>query len=154
MPFLGEMVLITIVRVPLRVYTMPDALTYDPTNGINLSRWLESGISSEIGKYISPVFVRIMSGDPCLAHAKAHFKLKSVAVLSWFWIGQATSRTRPSIVVETPRSGEFFVETGVACCASPEPVDTDIVIAAVTMMPRKCLRVFMYIPPSFQQSCC
>ena len=149
------MVLITIVCVPLRVYTMPDALMYDPTKGINLSRWLESGISSEIGKYISPLFVRIMSGDPRLAHAKAHFKLKSVAVLSWFWIGQATSRTRPSIAIETPLSAELFVETDVACCASPEPVDTDMVITAVTMMSRKRLREFMYItPPSFQQSCC
>jgi len=49
--------------------------------------------------YIKADLVRMIRGEPCLAQARAHSKLKSVAVDLWFWIGQERSRTTPLIVV-------------------------------------------------------
>lgn len=49
--------------------------------------------------YIKADLVRMIRGEPCLAQARAHSKLKSVAVDLWFWIGQERSRTTPLMVV-------------------------------------------------------
>src|SRR5580692_8901754 len=58
-------------------------------------------MDAEIGVYKTPLFVRMIRGDPNLAHSCAHFKLKTVAVAALFSIGHAISRTRPSIVMVT-----------------------------------------------------
>jgi hypothetical protein len=47
---------------------------------------------------MSPSLVKMISGDPLFAHAKAQSMLKLVLVDLWFCIGHATSLTKPSIV--------------------------------------------------------
>lgn len=47
--FISVMVLMAIAREPPLSKTFPVALTYLPTNGSSRSRWLLSGIESEIG---------------------------------------------------------------------------------------------------------
>src|SRR5215472_5298209 len=51
-----------------------------------------------MGRYSSPSFVRITTGDPPFTQSLTHFRLKWVASPSRFWMGHAISRTKPSIV--------------------------------------------------------
>jgi len=48
--FISVMVLMAIAREPALSKTFPVAFTYLPTNGSSRSRWLLSGIESEIGR--------------------------------------------------------------------------------------------------------
>ena len=62
---------------------------------------------------MTPSLVRMISGEPALAHCTAHSRLNFVAVASLFWMGHEMSRTKPSIVEGGVASG--FVAS--VCCA-------------------------------------
>src|ERR1700721_194232 len=81
-------------------------------------------MASEIGMYSKPSLVWMTNGEPFRAHSNAHSRLNSVALAAGFWIGQARSRTNPSIV--TFAVG-VAAAVGVVCgfgwdCATPAAV--------------------------------
>src|ERR1700691_381033 len=87
-------------------------------------------MASDIGMYSTPSLVWMTRGEPFRAHSNAHSRLNSVALASGFWIGQARSRTKPSIVTFAAGVG---VAAGVVCGFGWDCATTAAVLKATTM---------------------
>src|ERR1700720_1722518 len=83
---------------------------------------------------MSPAFVRIINGEPAFAHSNAQSLLKARAVDLWFWIGQATSRTRPSTTESV-----FLAELLLSCANDRLPIVT---IEPITITRPQALKKF------------